>query len=132
MSVYVVCAFAKLREMLASNKELLRKFDELERKLQSHDQAIVGILNAIRELMSPPVRKRARARERLKETERIFRHSLTGMMAMIIIAATSAPVSTPAQQSRACVESAGLPFFWCTRMRAPADRACRPPAAESA
>jgi hypothetical protein len=54
MSVYVVRAFVKLREMLASNKEVLGKLDELERKLQSHDQAIVGILKIIRELMSPP------------------------------------------------------------------------------
>ena len=60
MSVYIVRAFVKLREMLASNKELLVKLNELERKLQSHDQAIVGILNAIRELMSPPAHMRRR------------------------------------------------------------------------
>ena len=54
MSVYVVRAFVQLRDMLASNKELARRLDELERKLASHDQAITGILNAIRELMNPP------------------------------------------------------------------------------
>src|SRR5213082_3170894 len=53
MGVFVVCAFVKLREMLASNKELARKVDELERKLQTHDRAIVDILRAIRELMNP-------------------------------------------------------------------------------
>jgi hypothetical protein len=53
MSVYVVRAFVKLREALASNKELTQKLDQLERKLQTHDQAIVGILKAIRELMHP-------------------------------------------------------------------------------
>jgi hypothetical protein len=58
MSVYVVRAFVKLREILASNKELLRKLNELEQKLQSHDQAIVGLVHAIRELMSTPTRKR--------------------------------------------------------------------------
>ena len=51
MSIYVVRAFVQLREMLASNKELAQKLTELERKLVSHDQAIVGILKAIRELM---------------------------------------------------------------------------------
>lgn len=35
MSVYVVRAFVQLRDMLASNKELARRLDELERKLQS-------------------------------------------------------------------------------------------------
>src|SRR4051794_28762284 len=38
-------------------------------------------------------------------------------MAIIIILCTSAPGSTPAQQSRACAENAGLSFFWCMPMR---------------
>ena len=54
MSVYVVRAFVQLRDLLASNKELAQKFAELERKVSSHDQAITGILKAIRELMNPP------------------------------------------------------------------------------
>jgi hypothetical protein len=58
MSVYIVRAFVKLREMLASNKDLLRKLNELERKLQTHDRAIVSIVHAIRELMGAPRRKR--------------------------------------------------------------------------
>jgi ATP-dependent Clp protease ATP-binding subunit ClpA len=57
MGVYVVRAFIQLREMLASNKELARRFDELEerleKKLASHDEAIAGILSAIRQLMNP-------------------------------------------------------------------------------
>lgn len=40
--------------MLASNQELKRKLDELERRLGAHDQAIASILSAIRELMVPP------------------------------------------------------------------------------
>ena len=58
MSVYVVRAFVKLREALTSNEELTQKLDQLERRLQTHDQAIVGILKAIRELMNPPGPKR--------------------------------------------------------------------------
>ena len=54
MSLYVVRAFVKLRELLASNQELARRLDQLERKLSTHDQAITGILKAIRELMRPP------------------------------------------------------------------------------
>jgi len=53
MGVFVVRAFVKLRQMLASNKELAQKVDELERKLQTHDRAIVDILKAIRQLMNP-------------------------------------------------------------------------------
>lgn len=58
MSLYVVRAFVQLREMLASNKELAQRLDELERKLATHDQAITGILKAIRELMHTPEPKK--------------------------------------------------------------------------
>jgi hypothetical protein len=54
MSVHVVRAFVRLREMIGANKELARKLDELERKLATHDQAIAGLIEAIRELMRPP------------------------------------------------------------------------------
>jgi hypothetical protein len=54
VSVYVVRAFVALREMLAGNKELAAKFNELAHKVDSHDQAIAGFINAMRELMRPP------------------------------------------------------------------------------
>lgn len=58
MSVYVVRAFVRLRELLASNTALARKLNELEGKLKNHDEAIAAILSAIRELMHPPASKR--------------------------------------------------------------------------
>lgn len=58
MSVYVVRAFVRLRDLLASNTALARKLDELERKYQHHDDAIKAILSAIRELMNSPQPKR--------------------------------------------------------------------------
>jgi len=58
MSVYVVRAFVRLRELLGSTKTLAQKLNELERRLQSHDEAITAILSAIRELMNPPPPKR--------------------------------------------------------------------------
>ncbi len=58
MSLYVVRAFVRLRELLASNTALARKLDELERKYQHHDEAIAAILSAIRELTNPPAPKR--------------------------------------------------------------------------
>jgi hypothetical protein len=58
MTIYVVRAFMQLRTMLAANREFAEKFAELERKVGSHDQAIVGILKALRELMHPPPPKR--------------------------------------------------------------------------
>jgi hypothetical protein len=52
VSVYVVRAFVRLREVLGSNKELAKKLEKLERKLDSHDQAIVGILKTLHDLMN--------------------------------------------------------------------------------
>lgn len=58
VNIEVMRAFVRLRDLLASNKELAQRFAELEqrleRKLESHDQAIAGILDAIRQLMAPP------------------------------------------------------------------------------
>lgn len=40
--------------MLSSHKELAAKLEALERKVGSHDQAIAGLIDAIRQLMTPP------------------------------------------------------------------------------
>src|SRR5256886_4147264 len=60
MSVFVVRAFVKLREVFATHKELAQKLTELERELGTHDKAIVSIIAAIRGL-TEPTRGRARA-----------------------------------------------------------------------
>jgi hypothetical protein len=58
MGVYVVRAFVHLRDLLASNKALAQKLNDLEHKLRNHDEAIAAILSAIRELMNSPPPKR--------------------------------------------------------------------------
>jgi len=50
MSIYVVRAFGRLREILASNMNFAQELDQLERKLQTRDHAIVDIIRVIREL----------------------------------------------------------------------------------
>ena len=54
MSVFIVRAFVQLREMLSSHKELSAKLEILEQKIGSHDQAIAGLIDAIRQLMATP------------------------------------------------------------------------------
>jgi hypothetical protein len=46
VNIEIMRAFVRMRELLASNKELAQKLAELERKLATHDQSIVGILKA--------------------------------------------------------------------------------------
>jgi hypothetical protein len=79
-SVRVVRAFVRLREILASNRELSQKLAELERKLEGHDGAIRNLFEAIRQLLSPPEPKsrkigfhvkERRARYRLRRVPRI-------------------------------------------------------------
>ena len=57
MSVFVVRAFVKMREMLGDNRHLAEKLAELERRLTGrvdvHEQAIVHILDEIKKLMEP-------------------------------------------------------------------------------
>lgn len=53
VSVYVVRAFVRQREMIASNKELARKIDELEKKYEKHDKQFLVVFDAIRSLMAP-------------------------------------------------------------------------------
>jgi hypothetical protein len=58
VNIEIMRSFVRIRALLEGDKALARKFDRLERKLASHDQAIVGILAAIRGLIGAPVPKR--------------------------------------------------------------------------
>jgi hypothetical protein len=53
-SIYVVRAFVKLRQFVASHRELAHKLDELERNVATHDKAICSLFDAMRKLMSYP------------------------------------------------------------------------------
>lgn len=60
VSIYVVRAFVKLRDILASNEELAVKLTELEQRVSSHDATIGELVDAIRQLMAPePGKKRS-------------------------------------------------------------------------
>lgn len=53
MSIFVVRAFVRMREALATNQEILTKLEELEGRVENHDANIQGLIEAIRELMEP-------------------------------------------------------------------------------
>lgn len=54
VNIAIMRAFVKLRQMLETNRELAQKFSELERRVGRHDEEIAAILEAIRQLMTPP------------------------------------------------------------------------------
>ncbi len=59
-SIYVVNAFVRMRELLYSHKELVDKLTALENKVLAHDSDIRAIVDAIRQLMTPPSPPRKR------------------------------------------------------------------------
>ena len=68
MSVFVVRAFVKMREVLVQNRQLAVKLAELEQRLTGrldiHEQAIVHILDEIKKLMEPlPPQPESKRRE---------------------------------------------------------------------
>jgi hypothetical protein len=88
-SVRVMRAFVRLREMVATNAQLAAKFKELERRFDSHDEAIANLFAALKQLLEPSeptkrreigfyVREKAaryRVRRRSKINDRISRIS---------------------------------------------------------
>jgi len=58
VSVFIVRAFVRLRNLLTQHKELAAKLAELERKfekkLDKHDREITALIEAIRQLLAPP------------------------------------------------------------------------------
>jgi hypothetical protein len=58
MSIFVVRAFLRLRDLAASHRELAVKLDDLERKVTHHDEELKTILRALRRLIAPPLRQR--------------------------------------------------------------------------
>ena len=54
MSVFVVLAFVRMRRAIAANRDILAKLAEVERRLESHDSDIQDLMDAIRELITPP------------------------------------------------------------------------------
>lgn len=53
ISLFIVRTFVQLREMHSTQKELAIKLEDLERKVGDHDEAIVNLIEAIRQLMKP-------------------------------------------------------------------------------
>jgi len=55
VNIAIMRAFVRLREMIASNKELAKRLDDLEKK---YDAQFKVVFDAIRQLMAPPETKK--------------------------------------------------------------------------
>jgi hypothetical protein len=57
VNIAIMRAFARLRELAASHKDVLRRLDEMEGK---YDRQFKVVFDAIRSLMEPPAKPRRR------------------------------------------------------------------------
>ena len=57
VNIAIMRAFVQMRELAASNRELGRRLDELEKKFAGHDRQFVAVFDAIREMVTPVDKK---------------------------------------------------------------------------
>jgi hypothetical protein len=66
-SIHIIEIFVKLREMAISHKDILLKFEQLEKKFIKHDGEIEIIFDALKELISPPAKEKNRIGYKIPE-----------------------------------------------------------------
>ena len=74
-SIYVVRAFVKLREILSTHKELAQKMKELGLKIETHDEQITAIFDAINQLLAPPQAPKKKMGFQVKEKKVLYKKS---------------------------------------------------------
>ena len=62
INIAIMRTFVKLRQILATHKELSDRLNELERRMNKKDQEIIALFESIRRLMSSPAE---RAKEKI-------------------------------------------------------------------
>jgi hypothetical protein len=60
MNIVIIRAFIKLREILASNRDLARRLDQVETRLGQHGSAIAVVVEEIKKLKQPPTTPKRR------------------------------------------------------------------------
>jgi len=78
VNIQIMRVFVRLRQMLSTHKELSRKFSELERHVENHDQQIQTIFEAIHQLITPPEKPKRQIGFKAKEKRSAYRGSRKG------------------------------------------------------
>ena len=73
VNIQIMRTFVKLREMIASHKDLARRLDELEKK---YDAQFKVVFDAIRQLMTPPEPREKKIGFRVRERKPRYRTSI--------------------------------------------------------
>ena len=70
VNIEIMRAFVRLREIIATNRDLARRLDELEKR---YDARLKAVFEAIRQLMAPPGRAHRSIGFRVEETRPRYR-----------------------------------------------------------
>jgi hypothetical protein len=54
VNIAIMRAFVKLRQLMAINKELAQKLEQLEKRMDKYDKHVIAIFEIIKELVKPP------------------------------------------------------------------------------
>lgn len=68
VNIAIMRAFVALRETLETNRELAEKFAQLDKRVGKHDKDLAAIIEAIRQLMTPPAKPRREIGFHVRET----------------------------------------------------------------
>ncbi|NJD23080.1 MAG: ORF6N domain-containing protein [Melioribacter sp.] len=72
VNILIMRAFVRLREVLASHKDLAQKLKELESKFEGHDEQIKDIIEAINQLLLPPEKPKPQIGFQVKEPKQKY------------------------------------------------------------
>jgi hypothetical protein len=73
VNILIMRAFVQLRKVISSQTELARKLEQLEKRMEEHDEQIVAIFEAIRQLMTPPDSPKKKIGFEIKEPKAPYR-----------------------------------------------------------
>lgn len=60
VNIQIVRIFTRIREMVLTNKDILQKLEQLEKKVTGHDENIQMIFEALKQLLNQPKEPRRR------------------------------------------------------------------------
>jgi hypothetical protein len=69
VNIQIMRIYTKMREMLMTNQEILLKLEQLERKVDGHDEDIEVIFEYLKQLLNPPQEPRPRVGFRRKDEQ---------------------------------------------------------------
>jgi hypothetical protein len=72
VNIAIMRALVRLREALETNRELAKRFSQLEMRVGKHDEEIAAILEAIRQLIAAPDKPRREIGFHVRETSRHY------------------------------------------------------------